>query len=63
MSRLPKNKRDVRLEARYSAQEQGVAWDPSKGDLMDQMFSASGLLDSQYGGNADHEGLAKPEFG
>lgn len=47
-----KNKRDVRLEARYSAQEQGVAWDPSKGDLMDQMFSASGLLDSQYGGNA-----------
>lgn len=47
-----KNKRDVRTEARYAAAEQGVAWDPAKGDLLDQMFSASGLLDGQYGGNA-----------
>lgn len=46
------NKRDVRTEARYMAAEQGVAWDPAKGDLLDQMFSASGLLDGQYGGNA-----------
>lgn len=46
------NKRDVRTEARYAAAEQGVAWDPAKGDLLDQMFSASGLLDGQYGGNA-----------
>lgn len=46
------NKRDVRTEARYAAAEQGVAWDPAKGDLLDQMFAASGLMDGQYGGNA-----------
>lgn len=46
------NKRDVRLEARYMAQEQNASWDPTQGDLMDQLYSASGLLDSQYGGNA-----------
>ena len=46
------NKRDVRTEARYQAAAQGVAWDPAKGDLLDQMFASSGLMDGQYGGNA-----------
>lgn len=43
------NKRDVRTEARFLAAEQGTAWDPAKGDLLDQMFSASGLMDGKYG--------------
>lgn len=51
-SQAAANKRDVRLEARFSAQEQGVAWDPSKGELLDQLYTASGLLDSSYGGNS-----------
>lgn len=51
-SQAAKNKRDVRMEARYMAQEQGVAWDPAKGDLLDQMFEASGLFDSKHGGQS-----------
>lgn len=46
------NKRDMRAEVRYAAAEQGVAWDPSKGDLLDQMMVASGLFDGKFGGNA-----------
>lgn len=47
-----KNKRDVRLEARYAAQEQGVQWDPSKGDLLDQMYASSGMFNGVRGGNS-----------
>ena len=42
----------VRLAARYEAAAQGIAWDPSRGDLLDQMFVASGLMDGQKGGKA-----------
>ena len=50
--RAADNKRSPRLEARYMASEQQVAWDPSKGDLLDQMFVSSGLFDSKFGGNS-----------
>jgi hypothetical protein len=43
---------DVRLAARYEAASQNIAWDPSKGDLLDQMFVASGLMDGKMGGKA-----------
>lgn len=46
------NKREVRAEVKFLAAEQGVEWDRSKGDLLDQMFIASGLMDSQFGGNS-----------
>lgn len=46
------NKRDIRSEVRYAAAEQGVAWDPNKGDLLDQMMVASGLFDGKFGGKA-----------
>lgn len=46
------NKRDLRQEVKYVAAAQGVEWDRSKGDLLDQLFVSSGLLDSQFGGNS-----------
>lgn len=50
--RAADSKRDVRVEARYAASEQNVAWDPSKGDLLDQLYTATGMFDSKYGGNS-----------
>lgn len=50
--RAANNKRDVRVEARYAASEQNVAWDPSKGDLLDQLYTSAGMFDSKYGGNS-----------
>ncbi len=44
------NKRDLRQEVKHLAASQGVAWDPAKGDLLDQMYVASGLMDSKFGG-------------
>lgn len=44
------NKRDLRQEVKHLAATQGVAWDPAKGDLLDQMYMASGLLDGKFGG-------------
>lgn len=46
------HKRDLRTEVRYAASQQGVNWDPEKGDLIDQMYTASGLFDSKFGGNS-----------
>lgn len=61
--RAADNKRSPRLEVRYMAAEQQIAWDPSKGDLLDQMFTASGLFDSKYGGNSmNFEELSKAQL-
>lgn len=46
------NKRDVRVEARYAAAEQGIPWDPNAGDVLDQMYASSGMFDSKFGGNS-----------
>lgn len=46
------NGRDLRQEVKYVAAAQGVQFDASKGDLLDQLYTKSGLLDSKYGGNA-----------
>lgn len=40
----------VRVAARKLAQEQGVAWNPAKGDLLEQMFAASDLFRGQVPG-------------
>lgn len=46
------NKRSVRLEARYAAAEQGIPWNAQAGDVLDQMYASSGMLDSKFGGNS-----------
>lgn len=46
------NGRTLREEVRHAASQQGVSWDPSKGDLIDQLYMDSGLLDGRFGGNS-----------
>lgn len=46
------NGRDLRQEVKHVAAAQGIQYDASKGDLLDQLFIKSGLLDSKYGGNS-----------
>lgn len=45
-------KMDVRTSVKYEASSQGIDWDPGKGDLLDQLFVASGLFDSKFGGKS-----------
>ena len=49
-SSAAENARDFRQEVKHMAASQGVAWDANKGDLLDQMYVASGLMDSKFGG-------------
>lgn len=46
------NKRDLRQEVKFIAANQGVQWDANRGDLLDQLYRSSGLLDSEAGGTA-----------
>lgn len=50
--RAAENKTSPRLEVRKMAAEQGVAWDPAKGDLLDQLYGNSGLFRSKSGAPA-----------
>lgn len=51
-AKAAENKTNPRLEVRKIAAAQGVAWDPNKGDLLDQLYANSGLFRSKSGANA-----------